>query len=122
MHFYSNCFMHLLLLYCYWPCVLNLCFFRPVDISVPGLCWAADAKLAGGGGSPWRHDSSCPAGSFAESEISLSVLLLVNVNWVFEDLVSKQNCCIYLRFFDLMFVVSWHTVYSKVSLEIQSNS
>lgn len=39
-------------------------FLRPVDISVPGLCWAADAKLAGGGGSPWRHDSSGPAGGF----------------------------------------------------------
>lgn len=52
---------------CYAPFNKHKCvffFLRPVDISVPGLCWAADAKLAGGGGSPWRHDSSGPAGGF----------------------------------------------------------
>lgn len=61
----------------------HVCVFRPVDISVPGLCWAADAKLAGGGGSPWRHDSSSPAGGFAvaASEKSSAGFPLVNLGY-----------------------------------------
>lgn len=62
----------LLFVMCYVPFNKQYVFFRPVN-SVPGLCWAADAKLAGGGGSPWRHDSSSPAGGFAESDISSPV-------------------------------------------------
>lgn len=64
-------------------------FFRLVNISVPGLRWAADAKLAGGGGSPWRHESSSSAGRFAESQISSVGLLLVSL-CVFLDVVSKR--------------------------------
>lgn len=68
-----------------------MCFFRPVDITVPGLCWAADAKLAGGRGSLWRLDSFGPAGGFAESEISSTGLLLASLTWVFLDVVSKKK-------------------------------
>ncbi len=62
---------------CCVPFNKHQCVLRPVDISVPAFCWAADAKLAGGGGSPPRHDFSGPAGGFAESQISSSGLLLV---------------------------------------------
>lgn len=55
-----------------------------VNISVPALCWAADAKLAGGRGSPWCHDSSSPAGGLSGvSEICSATLLFINITRLF---------------------------------------
>lgn len=108
----------LLFAMCYVPFNKYKCvFFRPVDISVPGLCWATDAKLAGGGGSPWRHGSSSPAGGFAESEIPSAGLLLIDLTCMFLLLLFcgsgfQKTSFIY---FALSYVASRHTVYSKGS-------
>lgn len=64
-------------------------FVKLVNIRVPGLCWAADAKLAGGEGSPWRHDSSSPAGGFAESHYVRE--LLVHTAVISPEIVSNNS-------------------------------
>lgn len=94
-------------------CFCCFFFFKPVDISVPGLCWAADAKLAGGGGSPSRHDSSSPAGGLAESHFFRCPITLHSYFWTW---FLKSLWCFSTVFFFILVTVHER---SKTEVSIQ---